>query len=352
MKTLPQAPFTLAYEGVTPTLQGPLLHSGAGSALLGRVTIGEKAELGPYAVLRGDGHVIDVGSEFYIGLHSTVHIAHALYGTRIGRRVTVGLNAVVHACTVGDECVIQDQVCVLDGSVIGNGAVIGQGSVVFPRTVLPAGQWCEGVPAVAVRPVDAGELAALHQQTRAQSPASSGAPPFPGRLVQPGKGGLGFIAATVTGAGELRMGEGSSLWFGCVVEAPVHAVNIAAGSNVQDNSILRCTDHAIMIGPDCTVGHNVMLHDCTIGSRVLVGMGSVLAPESVLMDDLLLAAGSTTERGQVLDSGWLWGGRPARPMSKLDQRKLQLIKQSAATYREYAQGFAPAQELALRHAQG
>ena len=344
MKLRPDAPLVLAYHGVFPVLKGPLVASGPGSALLGKVTLGERVELGPFAVLRGDGHAIAVGDDVYIGMHSTVHISHALYGTTIGRRVSVGSNAVVHACTVGDDCVVQDRACVLDGAVVGSGCVVASGSVVFSRAVLPPGFWCEGVPALAVRPIDAAELAQWHLQTRRRSFAVDDA--CSSYLAAPDAGVASFTAATVTGAGEVRMGAESSLWYSCVIDAGVHGVSIAAGANVQDNSVLRCSERPVEVGEDCTVGHNVLLQDCTIGQRVLVGMGSVLAPHTVVMDDVLLAAGSTTGRGQVLESGWLWGGRPARAIAPLDVRKLQMIKQSAAIYREYMKGFAESQAIA------
>jgi len=144
------------------------------------------------------------------------------------------------------------------------------------------------------------------------------------------------------------MGEGSSLWFGCIVDAFGYGVSIAAGSNVQDNSVLRSAQRAVTIGANSIIGHNVMLHDCTIGERVLVGMCSVLAPGTVVMDDVLVAAGSATTKGQILESGWLWGGRPARALSRLSEQKRQLIQKSAEVYCEYAMDFGAAQAAALR----
>ena len=72
-------------------------------------------------------------------------------------------------------------------------------------------------------------------------------------------------------------------------------------------------------------------------------MGSTLAAGTQLQDDLLLAAGSITQQGQVLDSGWLWGGRPARALARLDDRKRDLIRRSADNYQDYALGFSTSQ---------
>lgn len=140
-------PLLLPYGGVNPTLKGPLLGCGTGGAVLGRVTLGRRAVLGVHAVVRADGHVVEIGDEFHLGRRATIHIAHGRYGTFIGHHVTVGANAVVHACEVGDECVIEDDAVVLDGSTVGPGSIVAAGSVVFPRTALPPGNWCEGPPA-------------------------------------------------------------------------------------------------------------------------------------------------------------------------------------------------------------
>ncbi|MFZ2650400.1 MAG: DapH/DapD/GlmU-related protein, partial [Burkholderiaceae bacterium] len=234
------SPWVLAYAGVLPELKGPVRRAEPGSAVLGRVSLGGQAVLERFAVLRADGHVIHVGAELHLGWHSTVHIAHEVYGATIGERVSVGANSVVHACTVGDDCVVQDSVSVLDGATVGHGSVIAAGSVVYPRHVLPQGQWCEGSPAVPVRPVQAPELRALHESTRAHSgAAASTATPPSHSSITTGGGESGYVAASVVGLGELRMGEGSSLWFGCIVEAAELGVSIGAGSNVQDNTVLR-----------------------------------------------------------------------------------------------------------------
>jgi len=337
-------PLRLSYEGVEPVLTGPVLGAAQGSAVLGRVTLGARAVLQPYATLRGDGHVVVVGDDFHLGRHSTVHIAHGLYGTTIGQRVSVGDDAVVHACTVGDDCVIQAGVAVLDGATMGAACVVAAGSVVFPRSVLPAGQWCEGVPAVAVRPLAPGELQAEHRRVRAGAavPLRAG-DHLHANHTQVAADTDCYVAATVVGAGPVQMGAGSSLWFDCVVDTSGASLQLAPGCNVQDNSVLRATRQAVSVGTGSTIGHNVLLHDCSVGAQVLVGMGSSLAPGTVVQDQVLIAGGSSTTPGQVLEAGWLWGGRPARALSRLDDRKRSLIQRSAAIYGDYAQGFACSQ---------
>lgn len=351
MSALEDSPFVLEYMGVRPAFNGPARSSGFGSAVLGRVTLGNDAILGPFAVLRGDGHVVEVGDNLYLGLHSTVHIAHELYSAKLGARVTIGSNSVVHACTVGDDCVIEENVAVLDGAIVGRGCAVAAGSVVFPRSVLPPGQWCEGSPAVPMRPLASVELHELHKRVRADGLiGSSKAIERVANSVAISGGDHGYVAATVTGSGTLRMGESSSLWFGCVLESGALGVTIASGANVQDNTVLRSEEHLVRVGEGSTIGHNVLLHDCIVGARVLVGMGSTLAPGTVVMDDTFVAAGSCTAPGQVLKSGWLWGGRPARAMSRMNDRMHQVIQVSAEIYREYAAEFAANQEAVLRGA--
>ena len=343
------APLILPYEGVHPVLQGPLAHADGGSAVLGRVTLGLGATLQAFATLRGDGHVIHAGAELFMGRHATVHIAHAVYGTSIGARVSVGRNAVVHACTVGDDCVVQDDAAILDGASVGAGSVVAAGSVVFSRAVLPPGHWCAGSPAVPVRPIGLDELRAEHAALRAAkaTPADSLSGDPKCVVAQAGA----YVAATARCSAPVHLAEDASLWFGCVVQALDGAasgpgLHLAAGCNVQDNSVIRTGAEGLQIGADCTVGHNVRLHDGRIGAQVLIGMGSVLAPGTVVQDQVLLAAGSTTVPGQVLESGWLWGGRTARAIARLDERKLDLLRRSAITYREYARGFAQSQAAA------
>lgn len=330
----------LPYRGISPAIGEPGAFFDRGCAVLGRARIGRDAAMGPFAVVRADGHVVNAGDDFLLGAHATVHISHDLYGSTVGDRVTVGRNSVVHACTIGDDCVLDENVVVLDGAAVGSGSVLAAGSVVFPRTVLPAGQWCEGSPARAVRSLRPGERQAARERVRAAARECETDPTRDFSI--DGAEGT-FVAATAVGRARPVLGAASSIWFGCVVQAGGQRVHVGERSNVQDNSVMRATGRPIEIGDDTTVGHNVRLEDCTIGSRTLVGMGSRLAPGTVVHDDVFVAAGTLTTEGQVLGSGSLWGGRPARPIAPLGDAHRKVIAQAAAMYCEYAAQFARVQ---------
>lgn len=322
-------------------MASPPQAAGQGSAVLGRVCLGARATLAPDAVLRGDGHAIVVGADFHLGAGSTVHISHGQCGTTVGDRVAVGANAVVHACTVQDDVVVEDDAVILDAAVVGAGSIVERGAVVFARAILASGQRYAGVPAVAVGPVGRAELEAAQAAVRGRAP-NTGEPSSP--RAAPATTGAGFVAATVHGRGVVELAEGSSVWFGCRVEGARGRIVVGPAANVQDNSVLRSDHAAVVVGAHTTVGHNVVLHDCALGARVLVGMGSRLAPGTVVEDDVLLAAGSTTTQGQRLHADSMWAGRPARRVAPLDERKRRMIASTALVYGEYARVFSGAQQ--------
>jgi carbonic anhydrase/acetyltransferase-like protein (isoleucine patch superfamily) len=140
-----------------------------------------------------------------------------------------------------------------------------------------------------------------------------------------------------------------NIWYGCDLDAESGRIAIGERSNVQDNSLLACGPGGrIVIGRDTTIGHNVRLSDCTIGDRCLIGIGSVVASGTRVENDVFLAAGATTRPGQVLSSGTLWGGQPARALGPLDERKRAMIAATIGTYCDYADELKRAQALAAR----
>lgn len=336
----------LPYHGVFPTYPD-LVASGHHSAVIGRVTIGPRASLGTLSVLRGDGHFVKIGSDFFLGNFGTVHIAHEIYPALVGDRVTVGSDAVVHACTVGDDCVIEEDAIILDGSVVEHGVVMEAGAVAFPRSTLQADTLYAGAPAKPVRKIDAAERAARAARIRAVPFAPSPAERGPARLeIHP----TTFIAANASVSGMFRGGSRASVLFSCTLDARDAEIVLGENSNVQDNSVIRCSDGPVTIAANAVVGHNVVLESCRVGTGSLVGTGSHVAPGTVVEPDVLLAAGARTTPGQVLESGFLWGGSPARKIAPLDEKKRKMIPWIISTYCEYTADFLKSQQQNALHA--
>jgi carbonic anhydrase/acetyltransferase-like protein (isoleucine patch superfamily) len=337
----------LSYLGVRPQLESAPRHFGTNAVVIGRARIGADAWLAESSTIRADGHEVRAGRDLMLGPRATVHIAHELYPSLLGDGVTIGEFAMIHACTIGDGCVIEDGAVILDGSVVEPGSIVEAGAVVFPRTRLAGGYAYNGRPAKTQTPLRPGELqtrrAALRAKIGGQTPAFRPAAGFDLSAIDP----AAFVANTATLAGSVVAAPRTSIWYGCQLNAADGEILIGDRSNVQDNSLLRCrTGGRIVIGADSTIGHNVTLADCTIGDRSLIGIGAVVAPGTVVEDDVFLAAGATTTPGQVLTRGKLWGGQPARALAPLDENKRKLIADTIPTYCAYADELARVQKAA------
>jgi carbonic anhydrase/acetyltransferase-like protein (isoleucine patch superfamily) len=143
-----------------------------------------------------------------------------------------------------------------------------------------------------------------------------------------------FIAPSADVIGEVSIGESSSIWFQVVIRGDVNTIDIGARTNIQDHSMLHVTrDRApLKIGDDVTVGHRVLLHGCTIGSRVLIGMGAIIMDHAVIEDDVVIGAGSLVTQGMRIPSGVLAFGVPAKVIRPLKPEELEFLKQSAQNY--------------------
>lgn len=338
-------PFQLPYHGVSPAFATLPERCGADAAVLGRATLGRNSQLGTSCVIRADGDVITAGDDFSLGDRSTIHIEHEQLPARIGDRVAIGENAVVHACTLHNDVVVEDGALVLDASVVPDNVVLEPRSVVFPRSVLESGKLYAGLPARPVRdlkPGEAAERAAALRDRVGMTPGSARAP-TEGDIHE-----SVFVAATARLRGRIHAAAQASIWFGCELDAGDGEIEIGANTNIQDNTLIRCRPgERFVIGPDATVGHNVTLGDCIVGARALIGIGSVVADGTIIEDDVFLAAGAETTPGQVLESGWLWGKRPAAKIAPLDAAKREVMAIIPPLYAGYAREFDATQRADL-----
>lgn len=140
--------------------------------------------------------------------------------------------------------------------------------------------------------------------------------------------------------GDVRLADDVGIWPLVVIRGDVHYVQIGARTNIQDCSMLHVTHKSsynpdgnpLTIGEDVTVGHKVMLHGCTIGNRVLVGMGSILLDGAIVEDDVMIGAGSLVPQNKRLESRYLYLGSPVKQIRPLSDEEKAGLRYSANNY--------------------
>src|SRR5690606_78733 len=136
------------------------------------------------------------------------------------------------------------------------------------------------------------------------------------------------------------VGEDASIWFGTVVRGDCETITIGAGSNVQDASVLHADfGMPIVIGERVTVGHQVMLHGCTIGDGSLIGIGAVVLNGAKIGRNCLVGAGALVTEGKEFPDGSMILGSPARVVRELTPEQIEGLRQSAQHYIENARRF-------------
>lgn len=147
--------------------------------------------------------------------------------------------------------------------------------------------------------------------------------------------------------GDIKLGDDSSIWPLVAARGDVNHIRIGARTNVQDGTVLHVTrkspqhpaGYPLIIGDDVTVGHKCMLHGCTLGNRILVGMGAIIMDGAIVEDDIFIGAGSLVPPGKTLESGYLYVGSPVKQARKLNDSELAFLKQSATNYVELKEDY-------------
>jgi carbonic anhydrase/acetyltransferase-like protein (isoleucine patch superfamily) len=152
-----------------------------------------------------------------------------------------------------------------------------------------------------------------------------------------------FLAPNATVLGEVTLGNRVGIWFGAVVRADKDRIAIGADSNVQDNCVIHCSaGRPVTIGREVSVGHGAILHGCTIGDRVLVGMGAVVLNGAVVGEDSLIGAGAVVTEGAQIPSGSVVVGVPGRIAKQTTGEQRAHIRKNAASYVELAKRYRDA----------
>jgi carbonic anhydrase/acetyltransferase-like protein (isoleucine patch superfamily) len=162
---------------------------------------------------------------------------------------------------------------------------------------------------------------------------------YEGKAPRLGRGA--FVAPNATVIGDVTLGEDACILFATVLRGDMMPIVIGARSNIQDGSVVHVTGgkFATRVGDDVTVGHMVLLHGCTVGDRVLVGMGSIVLDGAVIEDDAIVGAGSLVTPGTRIPTGMLAFGRPAKAVRPLTQEDRESILYAGRVYVAAAAAF-------------
>ncbi len=161
---------------------------------------------------------------------------------------------------------------------------------------------------------------------------------FEGR--RPRLGNAVYIDDSAVVIGDVTLGDDVSIWPMVVVRADVEAIEIGAGTNVQDGSVLHVTHagdyspdgFALSIGHRVTIGHRAVVHGCTVGDHCLIGIGAILMDGAVIEEQVLIGAGSLVPPGKRLENRHLYVGSPAKKVRPLKEQELEFLAYSARHY--------------------
>lgn len=149
-----------------------------------------------------------------------------------------------------------------------------------------------------------------------------------------------WVADSAQVMGEVHMGADASVWFGTVVRGDTSSITIGEGTNVQDASVLHADlGMPLVIGRHVTVGHQVMLHGCTIGDESLIGIGAIVLNGAKIGKNCLVGAGALVTEGKEFPDGSMIIGSPARVVKQLTAEQMQGLRQSAQHYIDNARRF-------------
>lgn len=150
-----------------------------------------------------------------------------------------------------------------------------------------------------------------------------------------------FVAPSADIIGDVSIGEESSIWFNVTIRGDVNWIEIGERSNIQDNVCIHVMNQTgpTEIGDDVTIGHNAMIHGCTIYDRALIGIHATVLDEAIIESDVIIAAGSLVPPGKRLESGYMYMGTPVEKKRELTDDEIKSIKEHSDNYVKYARAY-------------
>jgi carbonic anhydrase/acetyltransferase-like protein (isoleucine patch superfamily) len=150
-----------------------------------------------------------------------------------------------------------------------------------------------------------------------------------------------FIAPNATIVGDVILGDACSVWFNAVIRGDVNQIRIGSKSNIQDGAVIHCTYQkaATLIGNYVSIGHNALVHGCTVEDNVLIGMGAIVMDHALVQTNCLVAAGAIVLENTICESGFIYAGIPAKKVKALSAEQLAGLGKTADNYVLYGSWF-------------
>jgi carbonic anhydrase/acetyltransferase-like protein (isoleucine patch superfamily) len=165
---------------------------------------------------------------------------------------------------------------------------------------------------------------------------------YPVNGISPSFGENCFVAPNATIVGDVTMGNDCSIWFNAVLRGDVHHIKMGNKVNIQDGAIVHCTYQkcGTLIGNNVSVGHNAIVHGCTIHDNVLVGMGAIVMDNVVIGSNSIIAAGAVVLENTQVEEGAIYAGIPAKKVKSIDETHISgEINRIAENYVKYSEWF-------------
>jgi carbonic anhydrase/acetyltransferase-like protein (isoleucine patch superfamily) len=172
---------------------------------------------------------------------------------------------------------------------------------------------------------------------------------LPVKNISPTIGENCFLAPNATIVGDVEMGNDCSVWFSAVVRGDVNSIRMGNKVNIQDGAVIHCTYENLpagqagsktIIGNNVSIGHNAIVHGCTIADNVLIGMGSIVMDNVTIGSNTIIAAGAVVLENTVVEAGCIYAGVPAKKVKTISQELIHgEINRIADNYLMYSSWF-------------
>lgn len=165
---------------------------------------------------------------------------------------------------------------------------------------------------------------------------------LPVKGVSPKLGKNCFLAPNATVVGDVEMGEDCSVWFNAVIRGDVNSIRIGNKVNIQDGAVLHCTYQKtkVVLGNNVSIGHNAIVHGCTVHDNVLIGMGAIVMDNCEIGSNTIIAAGAVVTEGTKVPSGCIYAGVPAKKVKDISEELIHgEIDRIANNYLMYSSWF-------------